>query len=154
MTLVTESDNQLKEVTIGWLPQLKVLQLNGMKMKKVTGCGDVHRYCFREDRMELLQIPTLNMKRMGLPDFITEVKIDHNNASTGYGDADVFKNKRVITLRYEKQLSRWWKTNFYFFGNYAIEYFLWYIVVPICIHGMKNLVEKPNASATEIFDHF
>ena len=41
-----------------------------------------------------------NLRNMGLPEYITEVKIDLNRATSELGDEDVFKNKIVDHLRF------------------------------------------------------
>lgn len=95
---ITETENELQEITIGKLPHLKVLQLNGHKLRTIRGCGERTRFCFDENKMELLEVPSLNLKHLGLPQYITTVKIDLNHASTEIGDENVFKTKIIETL--------------------------------------------------------
>lgn len=98
---VSDGDNKLREVTIGYLPRLQELKVRGKNIRKVTGCDDSETYCFDPEFMKLLEVPTLTLVHMGLPDDITTVEILPNEVeSAEEGDAHLFEGKTVEFLKY------------------------------------------------------
>ena len=98
---ITQGDNKLREVTVGYLPHLVDLRIKGDTIAKVTGCHDDETYCFHPDIMELLELPTLTLMHMGLPDDINSVTIIPNDAdSPEDGDDHIFDNKVVEYLKF------------------------------------------------------
>lgn len=98
---VTEGDNKLRELTVGYLPHLLELIIKGNTIAKVTGCDDDETYCFDPELMETLELPTLTLSHMGLPDDISTINIIPNDSeSPDEADEHVFDGKTVEYLKY------------------------------------------------------